>query len=190
MPRVHFVEKARKDNPICKKGESYYHWKFRHGPKKYSKIKPRPSQLTQSVFLSTVYDINDRIEALEALDLDELQSQISEISDELRTLGDEQQDNMYNMPDGLQQGDTGQLLERRADECANLADQLEELDFDSVSEDTLKEEAVDAVRDENPDKPDDWEPPEEKVQEKVDELTEEKMAILLDEVHVIQYEGD
>lgn len=190
MPRVHFVQKARKDNSVVKKGESYYHWKFRHGPKKYSRNRPKPSQLTQSEFLSTVYDLNDRIEELEASDIDDLQSQVSEISDEFRTLGYDQQEKVYNMPEGLQQGDTGQLLERRAEECADVADQLEGLDFDSCNEDALRDEAVDAVREENPDKTNDWDPPEEEVQKKLDELMEEKMETLLDEVHAIQYGGD
>ena len=43
MPRVHHVKSARKDNPVAKKGESYYWWKFRYGGKRYSKT-PRPGR--------------------------------------------------------------------------------------------------------------------------------------------------
>ncbi len=50
MPRVTHVKKARKDNPVCKAGESYYWWKFRYGGKRYSLTRPRPSQLTQSAY--------------------------------------------------------------------------------------------------------------------------------------------
>lgn len=31
MPHVTFVKKARKDNPVAKKGESYYWWAFMVG---------------------------------------------------------------------------------------------------------------------------------------------------------------
>ena len=40
MPRVNFVKKARKDNPVVSKGESYYWWKYYFVPKMYSKSKP------------------------------------------------------------------------------------------------------------------------------------------------------
>lgn len=59
MARAHFVKKARKDNPAVKAGESYYWWKFRRGPKRYSKERPRPSQLTQSEFYGQVYGLQE-----------------------------------------------------------------------------------------------------------------------------------
>jgi len=50
MARANFVKKARKDNSVVKKGESYYWWKFAYGSKQYSKEAPSRSQLTQSGF--------------------------------------------------------------------------------------------------------------------------------------------
>ena len=63
MPRVHHV-KAAKDYPDhgIKKGEMYFHWKFRYGGKHRSKVRPRSSQLTQSDFLSQMYGIQEEIE--------------------------------------------------------------------------------------------------------------------------------
>jgi len=55
MAKAHYVKRARKDNPVVKAGESYYWWKFRFGPKLYSKTPPKPSQLTQSPYLSVIY---------------------------------------------------------------------------------------------------------------------------------------
>lgn len=62
MPRVHHVKKAMKDNRVCKKGESYYWWKFRYGGKQYSKTYPRASQLTQSDKLGRIYSAQEAVQ--------------------------------------------------------------------------------------------------------------------------------
>lgn len=66
MTKAHFVKKAAKDNPAVKKGEPYWWWKFmvggRGGPKHYSATRPRPSQLTQSEFLSAIYSQQEDLE--------------------------------------------------------------------------------------------------------------------------------
>ena len=62
MPRVTHVKAARKDNPVCKKGESYYWWKFRYGGKRYSLTRPRASQLTQSAYYGAVRGLIEMIE--------------------------------------------------------------------------------------------------------------------------------
>lgn len=128
MPRVTHVKKARRALPDhgVEVGDEYYWWAFRVGRssiKRYSKTYPKPSQLTMSEFLSQVYAIQERIEALEA---DEnLESERDEIVDEIRALGEEQSDKLSNMPDSLQQSPTGELLQGRADECERWADLLE-----------------------------------------------------------------
>jgi hypothetical protein len=141
MTRANFVKAARKDYPNAgiKKGESYYWWSFRFGGKHMSKVPPKPSQLTQSDFLSHLYDIQERIEALDADDISALQSTVGEIADELRALGDECNDKRDNMPEGLQDGDVGQLLEARAEMCEQAASDLEDVDFE-VDEDGIREE--------------------------------------------------
>lgn len=115
MAKVHFVKSARKDNPVAKKGESYFWWKpmigGRGGAKRYSKERPKPSQLTTSEFLSRFYDIEEQI--AEAKDPDTLE----QIAQDLSELGDETREKYDNMPEGLQQGDTGTMLDERATGC-------------------------------------------------------------------------
>lgn len=126
MARAHFVQSARKDNPVAKKGESYWWWKHmiggRGGPKQYSKERPKPSQLTTSDFLSRLYEIEEQLS--EAQDADTIES----LGSDLRTLGEEQREKYDNMPDGLRDGDTGQMLDERATNCESWAD-----DFDRVA---------------------------------------------------------
>ena len=45
MAKVHFVKKARKDNMVCKKGESYHWWQPYGRSVQYSKNYPKGSQL-------------------------------------------------------------------------------------------------------------------------------------------------
>lgn len=123
MARAHFVKSARKDNPVAKKGESYWWWKHmiggRGGPKQYSKDRPKQSQLTQSEFLSNIYGASE--ELAEANDPERFR----EIAQSVREAGEECQSKFDNMPDGLQQGDTGQLLEERASNAESWADAIE-----------------------------------------------------------------
>jgi hypothetical protein len=123
MARAHFVKSARKDNPVAKKGESYWWWKHmvggRGGAKQYSKECPKPSQLTQSEFLSRFYDIEEQIS--EAKDPDTLES----IAQELGELGDEQREKHDNMPDGLRDGDTGTMLDERSTGCDEWRQEIE-----------------------------------------------------------------
>ncbi len=130
MARAIFVKSARKDNPEhgIKKGESYYWWKFRFGGKHYSKTAPKQSQLTSSDFLSQVYSIEERL--AEVSNLEEAVSERDEVVEELRGLADEQEEKRSNMPEGLQDGPTGELLQGRYDSCNEFADELEAIDLD------------------------------------------------------------
>lgn len=136
MARLHFVKKARKANKDAgiKKGDSYYWWKFmsggRGGPKIYSKTKPRRSQLTQSEFLGAMYDAEDSIADAAAAfekdnDFEALASACDDAASDVRSAGEECQSKLDNMPEGLQQGDSGQLLERRVEAAETIADELE-----------------------------------------------------------------
>lgn len=157
MARAHFVKSARKDNPVAKKGESYYWWAFmqggRGGPKRYSKTPPRRSQLTQSDFYSQLYDLEDSVGDLKPGDYDkveDLQADLDGIKEQIESLGSEQADKLSNMPDGLQQGDSGQLLQERADACEALAQEFDGLDYSEpedigLDENTAKEESKKAA---------------------------------------------
>ena len=127
MARATFVKKAVKDNPVAKKGESYYWWKFRFGGKHYSKTAPRPSQLTQSDYLSSAYGFQEQIEDMKVEDdnLEDVAGELRSVADEVRTLGEEQEEKIGNMPDSLQESDTAQMLQGRAEACEALAGELE-----------------------------------------------------------------
>jgi len=169
MPRVHFVKKARKDYPAfgIKKGDSYYWWKFRYGGIYKSKTQPRPSQLTQSEFLSTIYAIVEEIQDVTIDDfnsIEELKEFIEEKAEEIRTLGEEQEDKLNNMPEGLQDGEIGCLLQDRADACYEMADELDEMveELDEIGTD----------------------------EELSEEEKEERLQEILDEIQNIEYCGE
>ncbi len=139
MPRVYKVESARKARPELNiaVGDTYYYWKRRKGPLQMSKTYPKRSQLTGSPFLQTIYDIEDRIAALTADE--ELPEAVRDIVQELRDLAEECQSSLDNMPEGLQQGDTGQMLEARIEGCNQAADELEGIDFSDAPEGEAEE---------------------------------------------------
>lgn len=122
-------------------GDSYYWWKFRHGGKHYSKTPPKQSQLTQSEFLSALYGIQEEIEILIADD--GLSGAVEDIANRLRDMAEECESKIQNMPDSLQDSDTANMLQERADACNAAADELEGIDFDGFDEDEAKEEAED-----------------------------------------------
>lgn len=148
MPKVNFVKAAAKDNRVAKKGESYYWWKFRFGGKHMSKTPPRPSQLTQSDFLSRQMELEERIAELTADTYEQLKADVDEIVMEIRALGEEQEEKLNNMPDSLQQSPTGELLENRASACEDWAGELEEVDLEK--EEPTEEDAKEILEIEEP----------------------------------------
>jgi hypothetical protein len=148
MPKVNFVKAAAKDNRVAKKGESYYWWKFRFGGKYLSKTPPRPSQLTQSDFLSRQMELEERIADLTAETYEQLKSEVDEIVGEIEALGEEQDEKLNNMPDSLQQGPTGELLEGRSSACQDWAGELEEVDLEK--DEPTEEDAKEALEMEEP----------------------------------------
>ena len=155
MPRVHFVKKARKDNSAVKKGESYFWWKTRRtigksfvGTKHRSAKRPRPSQLTSSDFMRQLLSIQERAQDVSAGGetpselVSTMESLSGELADELESLADEQDEKRDNMPDGLRDGPTGELLEERGYAVRDMADTLRGLDF-SLDEDATQQEQED-----------------------------------------------
>lgn len=151
MPRVHHVKKALKDNRVCKKGEEYFWWVnktgLRSSVKRMSKTRPKPSQLTTSEFLSEYYSVQEDMQEAQPQSVEDLQSLRDEWAERIREIGEGCRERFENMPEGLQQGDTGQLLEQRADGMESWANDLEgiDLDFDEdeVGEGEKKETALD-----------------------------------------------
>jgi len=148
MPRVTHVKAARQDNPVCKKGESYYWWKFRYGGKHYSLTYPRPAQLTQSAYKGNLYnicdtqgnfsidtsayegDFEDRLEQMKA----DAISQLEEIQSSIQEARDECQESLDNMPEQLQYAPTGELLQERIDALENVDNEIDSAssEIDSV----------------------------------------------------------
>ena len=132
MPKVHHVKKARKDvrGSDIKKGESYYWWAFmvggRGGTKRVSRTHPRPSQLTQSEYLSTCLAAQESVQDANVSDIDTLISTLESAKDEISNQADECDNKYNNMPDSLQQGETGQLLESRRDAAQAVAEAIDE----------------------------------------------------------------
>jgi polyhydroxyalkanoate synthesis regulator phasin len=210
MAHVHIVKSARKDYPDSgiKKGETYYWWEFRYGGTHRSKTQPKPSQLTQSEFLSAAYGLNEQIEALIVADsMDALKSEVEPLVDEIRQLGEEQSDKLSNMPDSLQEGPTGELLQNRADACEEWASNLEGVDLDideptqEDAENELDTPTLEEIKDEDLEE---GQTKEQKLEElmkdykqqlveKEEELHEEyqqKVQEALDEIQGYTYEGE
>lgn len=145
MPRVHHVKKARKDHPQygIKKGESYYWWKFRFGGKQVSKTHPKRSQLTQSSFLSQLWDIEDGIsERFVGLDSSEdIELAKEELLENIEELKDECQESLNNMPYHLQDtSDAGTTLQERIDGLDGWVDELNSIDMNNEDLESLIEE--------------------------------------------------
>ncbi len=135
MPRVE-KRVARKDYPNSgiSKGDTYYFTKIklaRGGRIMRSKTPFKPSQLTLSPFKS------GWLATQEAWDESGKEADaMREAAEAIRSLGEDARGSFDNMPEGLQQGDTGQTLEARADKCNEVADQLESLadEWDALDE--------------------------------------------------------
>lgn len=131
--------KAQKDYPQnnIKKGEEYYYVKIKTGPRSSRVMRQKepfkPSQLTSSEFLSALYEWEEEKSNLSSME------DAQALADRIREIGEEQQDKFDNMPEGLQQGDTGQMIEARAQGCEAAASDIEEI----VSEWENAKEAID-----------------------------------------------
>lgn len=145
MPRVHHIKKAAKDNAVVKKGESYYHWSFRYGGKRMSKMYPRPSQLTQSKY-STILAAKEDFEYAIFEDLEDATSAAQCIVDAAREVADE-----YEAADEEMGGHQGQHYERSeacnayAEEVESAVDEFEGMDtFGDDEEYATQQDAIEA----------------------------------------------
>jgi len=143
MARAQIVKKARKARPEygIKKGDTYYWWKFRFGSIHYSKTSPTRSQLTQSGFLSQLYDIQDSFE----FDQNDLEGSVEAHIADIECLRDECQDSLDNMPEHLQESSSsGQLLQERIEALDNWTSELEGIDLE-IDEDLTNEEKEERI---------------------------------------------
>jgi hypothetical protein len=134
MARVTKVEHAQKDYPEyeIKKGDTYYWWKFRFGGKHVSKTYPNRSQLTQSSFLGSLYDLEDNW----SLDREDPQGSIEDLKSQVEDLKSQCEESLENMPDNLRENsESGNLLQERIDQCDEWIGNLEGIDADINEED-------------------------------------------------------
>jgi len=148
MARSHFVKKARKDvaGTDIKAGDSYYWWQFKGGRKQCSKTAPKASQLTQSAFWAPVYALQER----EQPSFDDLESEIDDIKSELQNIGSECESSLSNMPDSLQQGPTGEMLQGRVDAMQDVESELDGINVPDIDE--LRDEYRDTLDEDESDK--------------------------------------
>lgn len=145
MPKVQLINKAGKDYPQfgIKKGESHYVWSIkmqRGGLVRRSKTYPRQSQLTLSEYKIAAHQLNEQLEDFSADTVEEISSFIDELKSEADDLREQQQEKLDNMPEGLQQGDTGQQIQERIDALESFVSELENFDIVEFEEDEEHEE--------------------------------------------------
>lgn len=138
MPRVTKVEKCRKAQGQCTKcgdkikvGDPYVWWKFQFGPRLVRCAKaecyPKPSDLTRSEFLGQLYDLQAR--DIDGESVEDLESIKDELVSDLDSMRSDCEDKRSNMPEQLQDSDTGNLLQERIDALENAVSELEAIDF-------------------------------------------------------------
>lgn len=155
MAQVHEVRKARKAIPEAgiAVGDRYYWWKFRFSGKRVSKTYPRPSELTQSEFLSTFLAAQETFadETEKATSREDFESAVETMKTELEQLRDECQEKLDNMPDSLRESSSsGELLQARVDNLDEYVNNLDNIEYDELDEEsadeTEKEAALDNIR--------------------------------------------
>lgn len=175
------VPRDKDDKILIQKGESYWWWSFVNGPKHISKTRPKNSHLTQSNYLSQLYDIQDVLDNIEASQAEDLASIVDSIKDDLENLKDETQGSLDNMPESLQSSPTAELLQERIDALDSAISELESIDLEyeePTLEDWASEEDVEEANDEDDIDFIEWKNG--KLQEWLDEKKDELQSVSLE----------
>lgn len=154
MAHAVFVKNARKARPEhgISIGDSYYWWSFRNvsgggSGRFFSKTQPKRSQLTRSEFYSTLYTLEDQASELKAEGYEsvgDFEGDATNIRDELEQLKSDTEEKLEAMPDGLKEGDTGQLLQERIDNVEQLISEFDSLEFSEPEEETTAQDSKEA----------------------------------------------
>lgn len=187
--------KCGKSGREIKPGELYWKLSFRFGGTQIRAIEHpfKPSECTQSEFMGTLLGItetyNEELEG-EYEDIESLEATKDALYGEVETLRDETQDKLDNMPEGLQSGDTGQLLQDRIDALDNVLSDLDCIDFDyeGLEEPTKESVQQDLDREDYPNNVMFDEAVEEVYQEKHNEWEEEMQDCLEEKIEEIKEE--
>lgn len=122
------------DEILVNVGESYYTWCFYGGQPQYSKERPKPSQLTQNWFKQELYSIQEKIEEFEPEDVEDVATFVDDIRNDAESLRDECQEHLDNMPEQLQDSDSGQTLQERIDNLDSVIGDIDNFDSEFESE--------------------------------------------------------
>lgn len=142
MAKVQVIQKSRKEYKCSKCGKvipvgsKYYKGEINFGPTiiRCSDCKLEAWEVTTSDWqLSTGAIINRWEEDYGVSD-----STPEELRDTIEGIMDEQQERLDNMPEGLQEGDVGQLLQEQIDACESTMYELDSIDIDSLKSDALE----------------------------------------------------
>lgn len=122
------------DEILINVGESYWTWCFYGGQPIYSKTKPRQSQLTNNSFKQELYSIQESVEDFSPEDPDEVGEFVEELISNLEELRDTCQESFDNIPEQLQEGNSGQILQERIENLDDVIYNLENIDTEFSSE--------------------------------------------------------
>jgi hypothetical protein len=131
------------DTILIPKGTEYYQWSFNFGPTIRQLTPPRRSQLTMSPFLSQWYELQDSVSEWYSGNISELSDNVETLIEEIRALGEEEQEKLDNMPEQLQESNSGEILRERADGLEEIASELEAIGFETEVVEEDYEDIVD-----------------------------------------------
>lgn len=161
------------------KGESYYWWQFKNSNKSYSKTPPKASQLTQSNFLSQLYELEERIADFTAEDKDDFDNFKQDLLSDIENLKDECQQSLDNMPESLQSAPTGELLTERIDGLDSWHSEIDGVECD-YDEDSIRAEKTSEIEREEGEEEDDYNT---RIDEAVKEETQPIIDTAIEELH-------
>lgn len=135
--RVHYVNSARKSKKprTCRCGHTVepgepYKWaEPRFGPIKVwcKDHSPKRSELTSSK-LGVVYDAQDEFDVSETKSAEEISDALNAIAETARGVGEEYQESIDAMPEGLQEGHVAEEMTEKIEALESYADSLESWD--------------------------------------------------------------
>lgn len=145
-PKARKEYKCSKCGEVIKVGDTYLKGTpFRRSPViRCTKCGLRSWELSSSEYVQNVGRVCECWEEDYELGADTAE----EIVAELIVIQDMCQDSLDNMPEGLQEGDTGQLLQERIDNLDSAISDLEAIDYEDIKEGELGDSDYDSFTDE------------------------------------------
>lgn len=143
MAKVQVIQKSRKEYKCSKCGKvipvgsTYYKGEINFGPTiiRCSDCKLEAWEVTTSDWQLSTGAIINRWEENYGLS----ESTPEELRDEIESIMNDQQERLDNMPESLQEGDVGQLIQERIYACEAAIDELDNVDIDNLKADALSE---------------------------------------------------